>query len=52
MRLVLEPARPVAQELGISDNVLYRWRSERRHAEVHGVPYGLSSPPRPRNSHA
>ncbi|TKB95134.1 MAG: hypothetical protein E8D41_02070 [Nitrospira sp.] len=25
--------RPVAQELGISDKVLYRWRSESRHDE-------------------
>ena len=36
VRLTRESGRPVAQvarELGISDNVLYRWRTEQRHVE-------------------
>lgn len=40
VRLVRESARPVAQvarELEMSDNVLYRWRSEHQHAEAHGT---------------
>ena len=40
VRLVRESARPVAQvarELGISDNVLYRWTAEHRRAEAHGT---------------
>lgn len=39
VRLVRESARPVAQvarELGIPDNVLYRWRSAHQPAEAHG----------------
>ena len=38
-RLTRESGRPVAQvarELGISDNVLYRWRTEQRHVESQG----------------
>ena len=40
VRLVRESARPTAQvarELGIGDNVLYRWVAEHRHAEAHGT---------------
>ena len=40
VRLVHESAHPlvqVARELGVPDNVLYRWRSEHRHAEAHGT---------------
>lgn len=40
VRLVRESAHPVAQvarELGISDNVLYRWTAQHRQAEVHGT---------------
>ena len=36
VRLIRESGRPVAQvarELGISDNVLYRWRSEQQQIE-------------------
>ncbi len=43
VRLVRESARPVAQvarELGISDNVLYRWRSAHQQAEAHGTTHG------------
>ena len=39
VRLTRESGRPVAQvarELGISDNVLYRWRSEQQQVESHG----------------
>jgi len=39
VRLTRESNRPVAQvarELGISDNVLYRWRTEQRHVESRG----------------
>jgi transposase len=40
VRLVRESAHPVAQvarDLGISDNVLYRWRAQHRQAEAHGT---------------
>jgi transposase len=43
VRLVRESARPVAQvarELGIPDNVLYRWRSGHQSAGAHGRPRG------------
>ena len=39
VRLMRESGRPVAQvarELGISDNVLYRWRSEQQQVESQG----------------
>ena len=39
VRLTQESGRPVAQvarELGISDNVLYRWRSEQQQVEFQG----------------
>jgi transposase len=39
VRLTRESGRPVAQvarELGISDNVLYRWRNEQRQVESQG----------------
>ena len=39
VRLTRESGRPVAQvarELGISDNVLYRWRSEQQQVESRG----------------
>ena len=39
VRLTRESGRPVAQvarELGISDNVRYRWRTEQRHVESQG----------------
>ena len=39
VRLTRESGRPVAQvarELGISDNVLYRWRTEQRQVESQG----------------
>ena len=39
VRLTRESGRPVAQvarELGISDNVLYRWMTEPRHVESQG----------------
>ncbi len=39
VRLTRESGRPVAQvarELGISDNVLYRWRSEQLQVESQG----------------
>lgn len=39
VRLVRETKRPVAQvarELGISANILYRWKGEERHAENAG----------------
>ena len=39
VRLTRESGRPVAQvarELGISDNVLYRWRSEQQQVEAQG----------------
>ena len=39
VRLIQESGRPVAQvarELGISDNVLYRWRPEQRYVESQG----------------
>ncbi len=41
VRLVGESDRPVAQvarELGIADNVLYRWTSEHRQAHTQGTP--------------
>src|SRR5580765_1318229 len=40
VRLVCESAHPVAQvarDLGISDNVLYRWTAQHRQAEAHGT---------------
>jgi transposase len=40
VRLTRESGRPVAQvarELGISDNVLYRWRTEQRQVESQGL---------------
>jgi transposase len=40
VRLVRESAHPVAQvarELGISDNVWYRWTAQHRQAEAHGT---------------
>ena len=39
VRLTRESGRPVAQvarELGISDNVLYRWRTEQRQGGIPG----------------
>ena len=36
VRLTRESGRPVARELGISDNVLYRWRSEQQQIESQG----------------
>jgi transposase len=39
VRLTRESGRPVAQvarELGVSDNVLYRWRSEQQQVESQG----------------
>jgi transposase len=39
VRLTREPGRPVAQvarELGLSDNVLYRWRNEQQQVESQG----------------
>jgi transposase len=39
VRLTRESGRPVAQvarELGIGDNLLYRWRGEQRQAEAQG----------------
>ena len=39
VRLIRESDRPVAQvarELGISDNVLYRWRNEQQQVESQG----------------
>ena len=36
VRLTRESGRPVAQELGISDTVLYRWRNEERQVESQG----------------
>ena len=40
VRLVRESAHPVAQvarNLGIPDNVLYRWRTQHQQAETHGT---------------
>jgi len=40
VRLVRESAHPVAQvarDLGIPDNVLYRWTAQQRQAEAHGT---------------
>lgn len=40
VRLVRESAHPVAQvarDLGIPENVLYRWRTQHRQAESHGT---------------
>ena len=40
VRLVRESAHPVAQvarDLGIPDNVLYRWNAQHRQAEAHGT---------------
>jgi transposase len=40
VRLVRESAHPVAQvarDLGISDNVLYRWTAQHRQAAAHGT---------------
>ena len=39
VRLVRDSARPVtqvAQDLGIADHLLYRWRAEQQQAESHG----------------
>jgi transposase len=39
VRLTRESGRPVAQvarELGIGDNLLYRWRNMQHHVESHG----------------
>ena len=39
VRLIRESGRPVAQvarDLGISDNVLYRWRTEQQQVESQG----------------
>jgi transposase len=39
VRLIRESGRPVAQvarDLGISDTVLYRWRTEQRYVESQG----------------
>jgi transposase len=52
VRLVRESAHPVAQvarDLGIPDNVLYRWTAQHRQAEA---PHGPPSARRPRNSRA
>ena len=40
VQLVRESAHPVAQvarDLGIPDNVLYRWTAQHRQAEAHGT---------------
>ena len=40
VKLVCESAHPVAQvarDLGIPDNVLYRWTAQHRQAEAHGT---------------
>ena len=40
VRLVWESAHPVAQvarDLGIPENVLYRWRAQHQQAETHGT---------------
>ena len=40
VRLVRESAHPVAQvarDLGIPENVLYRWRAQHQQAETHGT---------------
>ena len=40
VRLVRESAHPVAQvarDLGIPENVLYRWRAQHQQAEIHGT---------------
>ena len=40
VRLVRDSAHPLAQvarDLGIPDNVLYRWTAQHRQAEVHGT---------------
>ena len=40
VRLVRESAHPVTQvarDLGIPENVLYRWRAQHRQAEAHGT---------------
>ena len=40
VRLVRESAHPMAQvarDLGMPENVLYRWRAQHRQAEVHGT---------------
>ncbi len=40
VRLVRESARPVAQvarDLGIPENLLYRWRTQHRQAEAQGT---------------
>ena len=40
VRLVRESAHPVAQvarDLGIPENVLYRWRAQHQQAETHGA---------------
>ena len=36
VRLTRESGRPVARGLGISDNVLYRWRNEQQQVESQG----------------
>ena len=41
VRLVRESAHPLAQvarDLGIPDNVLYRWTAQHRQADAHGTP--------------
>ena len=37
VRLVRESAYPVARDLEIPDNVLYRWIAQHRQAEAHGI---------------
>ena len=45
--MVRESAHPVAQvalDLGIPDNVLYRWTSQHRQADAHGTPRSAHRP--------
>lgn len=54
VRLVRESAHPVAQvarDLGIPENVLYRWRTQHRQAEVQ-APHEPLNAPKPMNSRA
>jgi transposase len=37
VRLVRESAHPVARDLGIPENVVYRWRTQHQQAEAHGT---------------
>ena len=37
VRVVRESAHPVARDLGISNNVWYRWTAQHRQAETHGT---------------